>query len=109
LARAYFEPELHSGKATMVSFRKVLNHDLGYSEPFIDLETSRFDGSESGDGIAGYYGYRLLLDIRANAEKLWGEKFSARCFHDEFLNYGLLPLRQIQERMSQQKAPSCAH
>lgn len=49
---------------------------------------------ESAPGQACGYaaGYFLLLDLRARAQALLGDRFDVRAFHDEVLAHGALPL-----------------
>jgi hypothetical protein len=100
VARAFLEAGVQTGKSNVKEIRRLLGHDLGYSQAFVDMEVARLTSSETGDALAGFYGYVLMLDMRAELQKRMGKSFSAQCFNDAVLSFGLLPLRQIQKHLS---------
>ncbi len=52
-----------------------------------------------GQALGYKIGHLRILELRAQAEKKLGEKFSVRAFHDAILENGALPLDILEQRM----------
>ena len=90
-ARAFLDPELQLGKTTLEAARKVLEEEVGVSPALAKSELDRYTFQAPGQATAYFYGYTAMLELRAEAEKRMGPRFSAKAFHDFVLAQGLLP------------------
>jgi len=56
-----------------------------------------------------YISYTLgkleIMKLRTDYKKMMGEKFNLKAFHDQFLSYGVLPIKLIREQMLRDKTP----
>ena len=110
-ARAFLDPELQAGKITPDQARKVLTQDVVSSNGFAREEVERFTLRAPGQANSYFYGYTKLIALRAETQKLLGDKFNALQFHDFLLSQGLLPpdlMRKavLEEFVPSQSAPS---
>ncbi|MNU03875.1 hypothetical protein D3C72_2480650 [compost metagenome] len=62
----------------------------------------------AGQAPSYYYGYLLLKKARTEAEKAQGAQFNLKCFNDQILSYGLLPLPMIVEKVQQDGGKNCS-
>jgi hypothetical protein len=46
-----------------------------------------------------FVGYQEHADLRAEAEKRWGERFNLKSYHDQVLSFGSPPVRFVRELM----------
>jgi uncharacterized protein (DUF885 family) len=46
-----------------------------------------------------FVGYQEHADLRAEAEKRWGERFNMKAYHDQVLSFGSPPVRFVRELM----------
>jgi hypothetical protein len=90
-ARAFLDPELQAGKITPEQALIVLTRDVVYSHAFAREEVERYTLRAPGQANSYFYGYTKLIAMRAEAQALLGDKFSALRFHDFLLSQGLLP------------------
>lgn len=96
-ARAFLDPELEEGKIRREQALHILENDVGVSEAFATEEVDRFTFRMQGQAVSYFNGYTRLREIRAEAEKALGPKFTAQRFHDFVLSQGLLPPRLLRE------------
>ena len=52
-----------------------------------------------------FVGYQEHLEMRAAAEKLWGDEFTLRRYHDQVLSYGSPPMRFVRALMLNEDIP----
>lgn len=90
-ARAFLDPELQAGKVTPEQALKVLTNDVVASNAFAREEVERFTLRAPGQANSYFYGYTKLIALRAETQKVLGDKFNALRFHDFLLSQGLLP------------------
>jgi len=50
-------------------------------------------------------GYLEHVDLRAEVEEAWGEKFTARRYHDQVLSFGSPPVRHVRALMLERPIP----
>jgi hypothetical protein len=90
-ARAFLDPELQAGKITQAQATKVLTDDVVASPAFAREEVERYTIQMPGQANSYFYGYTKLIALRAETQRLLGDKFNAQRFHDFLLSQGLLP------------------
>jgi len=98
----------HWNRQQMVDF---FHEHSSQDEPSIQSETDRYI-AYPGQALAYKLGQLKILELRAQAKKELGDKFSIRDFHDEILNGGALPLDVLEKRVTawigEQKAKKVA-
>ena len=56
-----------------------------------------------------YISYTLgkleIMKLREDYKKMLGDKFNLKAFHDQFLSYGIVPIKLIREQMLRDKTP----
>ncbi|MNL44726.1 hypothetical protein D3C87_1673200 [compost metagenome] len=50
----------------------------------------------------------MVKKALAEAQKTQGAQFNLKCFNDEILSYGLLPLPMVLEKVKESKGAGCA-
>ncbi len=96
-ARAFLDPELQAGKITPQQALQILKEQVVFSDAFADQEVERYTFKMPGQATSYFYGYKRLLEIRAQTEKTLGKKFNQQQFHDFILSQGLLPPALLQK------------
>ncbi len=96
-ARAFLEPELQLGKITTADAFKVLTQDAGFSQFFAQQEIKRYTETFIGQAPTYFYGYQQFLQLRSQAEKVLGKKFTAKKFHDFVLTQGYLTPKLLEQ------------
>jgi uncharacterized protein (DUF885 family) len=96
-ARAFLDPELHTGQVTPDEARRVLLEDVVLSRAMTEQEVERYMFRAPGQATSYFYGYTQLRELRREVERAMGDKFSARDFHDFILAQGLLPPDLLRE------------
>ncbi len=46
-----------------------------------------------------------IMKLRGDYKKKMGDKFNLKAFHDQFLSYGIVPIKMIREQMLQDQTP----
>jgi hypothetical protein len=90
-ARAFLDPGLQSGEITREEALRILIQDVVLSEVLAQQEVERYVSRSPGQAPSYFCGYSRLLELRADVERLLGERFNRRAFHDFVLEQGLLP------------------
>jgi Bacterial protein of unknown function (DUF885) len=96
-ARAFLDPELQTGKITPQQALKILKEQVVFSDAFANQEVERYTFRMPGQATSYFYGYKRLLEVRAQTEKILGKKFNQQQFHDFILSQGLLPPALLQK------------
>ena len=96
-ARAFLDPELHTGQVTPDEARRVLLEDVVLSRAMTEQEVERYMFRAPGQATSYFYGYTELRELRREVERAMGVTFSPRDFHDFILAQGLLPPDLLKE------------
>jgi hypothetical protein len=96
-ARAFLDPELQTGKITPQQALQILKEQVVFSDAFANQEVERYTFKMPGQATSYFYGYKRLLEVRAQTEKTLGKKFNQQQFHDFILSQGLLPPSLLQK------------
>lgn len=96
-ARAFLDIEVQAGKITQADVKKILMEDVVQSSAMAQQEVERYTIQAPGQANSYFYGFTKMIDLRKDAEKALGDKFSALRFHDFILSQGLLPPALIRE------------
>lgn len=97
IARAFVDPSLQLGKITKTRVFEILTKEVGLSKEMAELELRRYTYFYPGQAPSYYYGYLKVKKILGDAQKR--KDFNQKCFNDQLISYGLLPLSIIGERM----------
>ncbi len=108
-ARAFLDPELQSGQATVEGAYKVLENDVVASHAFAQEEVERYTYRSPGQANSYFYGYTKLIALRQDVEKALGPKFNQKKFHDFLLSQGLLPPDLMRKAVMEEFVPSQMH
>ncbi len=100
-ARAFLDPELQAGKITPPQALRVLKEQVLFSDAFANQEVERYTFKMPGQATSYFYGYKRLLEMRAQTEKALGKKFNQQQFNDFILSQGLLPPALLQKAVSE--------
>jgi hypothetical protein len=96
-ARAFLDPALQAGTISRQKVLQVLQDDVVLSQAMAEQEIERYTFLDPGQAASYFCGYLLLMELRADAERIMGERFQRRAFHDLLLSQGLLPLPLLRE------------
>jgi len=97
IARAFLDPQLQLGLIKESKAIEVLTKEVGLSREMADLEVRRYTYFYPGQAPSYYYGYLLVKKMLSDAQNRKG--FRQKCFNDQLISYGLLPLSMIAKRM----------
>jgi uncharacterized protein (DUF885 family) len=101
-ARAFLDPELQAGKVTPEQALRVLKEDVVLSDAMANQEVERYTFRSPGQATSYFYGYTRLMELRAETEKLMGQKFDQQRYHDFILSQGLLPPDLLRKAVMEQ-------
>lgn len=101
VARMFLDPQLQLGQIHDQRVIDVFTKELGVSTVMANLELKRYKYNDIGQAPSYYEGYLLVMQMKEEAKKRWGSKFSLKCFNDRLLSFGLLPLKISSERMKE--------
>jgi uncharacterized protein (DUF885 family) len=108
-ARAFLDPGLQSGEVTREEALRILQEEVVFSEAMALQEVQRYIFDNPGQATSYFFGYCRLMELRADVERILGDDFNAREFHDFILAQGILPLSLIRQAVMEgflQKAES---
>jgi len=105
-ARAILDPSLQLGRIDRDAAFRVLEHEVVLSHPMASQEVERYTFWAPGQATAYFCGYQRLMEMRTDAERLLGDRFDRRKYHDFILAQGLLPPRLLAKAVSEQFVPS---
>ena len=90
-ARAFLDPGLQLGEITREEAIRVLEDEVVLSPAMALQEVERYTFRSPGQAPSYFCGYSRLMELRTDVERLLGERFDRRAFHDFVLAQGLLP------------------
>ena len=108
-ARAFLDPGLQTGKISREEAFRTLEEDGVFSHAMALQEVERYTFRSPGQAPSYFVGYSRLMELRTDAERLLGERFDRRAYHDFVLGQGMLsPALLRQAVMEQWVAPQLA-
>ncbi len=90
-ARAYLDPGLQLGHVTRAEATRVLEDEVVLSPAMALQEVERYTFRSPGQAPSYFCGYTRLMELRTDVERLLGDRFDRRAYHDFVLSQGLLP------------------
>ncbi len=105
MARAFLDPQIQLGLIKDQRVFDVFTKELGVSKEMAELELRRYSMMSPGQAPSYYYGYLIVKKTRDWAEARAGQNFDLKCFNDQILSYGMLPLPMIFDKVK--KSPAC--
>lgn len=104
LARAIVDIELHTGARTFDDAVALYHTGVGMPLAAAQNETVK-NSMFPGTGLMYWFGTQDVHAARREAAERWGNNFTLRRFHDEFLRRGSLPTSLVRRLMAQDTAP----
>jgi hypothetical protein len=101
-ARAILDPGLQSGEVTREEALRILQGEVVFSEAMALQEVQRYIFDSPGQATSYFFGYCRLMELRADVERILGDDFNAREFHDFILAQGILPLSLIRQAVMEE-------
>jgi hypothetical protein len=101
-ARAFLDPGLQLGEITREEAFRVLEGEVILSHAMALQEVERYTFRSPGQAASYFCGYTRLTELRADAERLMGERFDRQAFHDFILAQGLLPPTLLRKAVMEQ-------
>lgn len=89
-ARAFLDPGLQAGKITTEEAMRVLQKEVVMSEAMALQEVQRYTFRSPGQAPSYFCGYSRWLELRADVERIQGDGFDPKAFHDFVLGQGAL-------------------
>ena len=71
--------------------QRILEQEVVLSKAAATQEVQRYTFLAPGQATSYFTGYQRLLELRTDVERVLGERFDRRAFHDFVLGQGLLP------------------
>jgi uncharacterized protein (DUF885 family) len=96
-ARAFLDPGLQSGEVARDEALRILQDEVVFSEGMALQEVQRYIFESPGQATSYFFGYCRLMELRADVERILGDRFNAREFHDFILAQGVLPLSLVRQ------------
>jgi len=105
-ARAILDPGLQLGSIDRDQAFRVLEDEVVLSHAMALQEVERYTFWAPGQATAYFTGYQRLMELRADAERLLGDGFDRKAFHDFILAQGLLPPRLVRKAVIEEHIPA---
>jgi hypothetical protein len=90
-ARAYLDPGLQLGEISREEATRVLEEEVVLSPAMALQEVERYTFMAPGQAPSYFCGYSRLMELRTDVERMLGDRFDRKAFHDFVLAQGLLP------------------
>lgn len=90
-ARAILDPGLQLGKISREEAFRVLEEDVVLSHAMALQEVERYTFWSPGQAPSYFCGYMRLMELRTDVERILGDKFDRKAYHDFILSQGLVP------------------
>lgn len=101
-ARAFLDPGLQSGEVTAEEAMLILREEAVFSEAMALQEVERYTFESPGQATSYFCGYSRLMELRADVERIQGDEFDQRAFHDFILAQGVLPPALIRKAVMEE-------
>jgi uncharacterized protein (DUF885 family) len=82
----------------------LLFQQQAYMDP-ANAEREAMRGALDPTYVAYTLGKLEIMKLREDYKKMLGDKFNLKAFHDQFLSYGIVPVKLIREQMLRDKSP----
>jgi Bacterial protein of unknown function (DUF885) len=104
-ARAFLDPGLQLGTVTKDEAYRILTRDVVMSDAMATQEVQRYTFLAPGQAPSYFVGYNRLLETRAKAERMLGDRFDRTKFNDFVLAQGLLPVELLDKTVMEEFVP----
>jgi len=95
--RAFLDPGMQLGTVSRDEAFRVLENEIVVSKAMAMQEVERYTYRAPGQATSYFCGYQRLMELRTDTERLLGDKFDRKAFHDFLLSQGLLPPRLMRK------------
>ena len=97
VARAFLDPGLQFGEISREEAMRLLTEEVVVSETMAAQEVERYTSRSPGQATSYFCGYTRLMELRTDVERILGDDFDRRAFHDFILAQGLLPATLLRQ------------
>ena len=105
-ARAFLDPGLQTGVISREEALRVLEEEGVFSHAMAVQEVERYTFRTPGQAPSYFVGYSRLMELRTDAERLLGDRFDRRTYHDFILSQGLLSPALLRKAVLEQFVPA---
>jgi uncharacterized protein (DUF885 family) len=91
--------KLAQGEATIEEMVDWMTKETGMARYAMESEVNRYTHTP-GQALSYMIGRHLMLELRKDLEKMLGDKFDEKKFHDAVLGYGGLPFNLLKEAVT---------
>jgi uncharacterized protein (DUF885 family) len=96
--------QLHTQGMTVEQAAGLFQQEA-YMDP-ANAEREAMRGTFDPTYLAYTLGKLEIMKLREDYKKKLGDKFNLKAFHDQFLSFGVVPVKMIREQMLQDKTPT---
>ncbi len=96
-ARAFIDPSLQLGRMSRDEAYRVLEDQVVLSHAMAVQEVERYTFWAPGQAPSYFVGYSRLMELRTDVERMLGQKFDRKSYHDFVLAQGLVPPHLLQD------------
>ncbi|MBS0580654.1 MAG: DUF885 domain-containing protein [Proteobacteria bacterium] len=98
VVNALIDQGIHADGMTRDEAMRLLTHDAFQEEAEAEAKWDRARLSETQ--LSTYFvGVQEHFELRRQAERRWGDKFTLKRYHDQVLSYGSIPVRHVRALM----------
>lgn len=105
-ARAFLDPGLQMGTISREEAFHVLEEEAVFSHAMAVQEVERYTFRTPGQAPSYFVGYSRLMELRADAERLLGDRFDRQAYHDFILGQGLLSPTLLRKAVMEEFVPA---
>lgn len=105
-ARAFLDPGLQHGEITIDEARRLLVEDVVLSEGLAEQEIERYTTDDPGQATSYFTGYLRMLELRADVERILGDRFDRQAFNDFVVGQGLVPPALLRRAVMEELVPT---
>ncbi len=89
--------QLHTGSMTVEQAANLFQQQA-YMDP-VNAEREALRGTFDSTYLSYTLGKLQIMKLREDSKKKLGDKFNLKAFHDQFLSYGIMPVKMVREQM----------
>jgi Bacterial protein of unknown function (DUF885) len=105
-ARAFLDPGLQRSEITTDEARRLLVEDVLLSEGLAEQEIERYTTDDPGQATSYFAGHQRMLELRADVERVLGERFDRKAFNDFIVGQGLVPPALLRRAVMDEFVPA---
>ncbi|MEJ2007653.1 MAG: DUF885 domain-containing protein [Acidobacteriota bacterium] len=104
LCRLIASIQMHTQGMTVEQAANLFQQQA-YMDP-VNAQREAVRGAFDPTGLAYTLGRLEIMKLREDFKQKMGDNFTLKAFHDQFLSYGIAPIKMIREQMLQDETPA---